>query len=234
MKQVEQLLKYQEVDSELLKIEQDAATSDERKNFQQAKNFLTKAPEKLENLDAKARELKSAISSLVEKYKEVEETLKDYENLDELVEGGADIAFYKKNATQLVDKLKAIRAELNSLTKTVKDADEEYQSLKKKTIATQKQYAEYSVVYQEYKKKKLAEMDEVKKQLDKLAANIDAEVLEKYKVKRSERIFPIICAVQNDRCPKCGIELSIVGKEKVAGGGVTECDNCHRFLYKQD
>ncbi len=76
-------------------------------------------------------------------------------------------------------------------------------------------------------------MNAVKKELEKLAAKIDPEVLKKYQMKRSERIFPIICAVTNNRCPKCGMELSIVGKEKVSGGGVTECDNCHRFLYQE-
>ena len=75
-------------------------------------------------------------------------------------------------------------------------------------------------------------MKNVQAGLDKLAKNIDPEVLKKYQIKRSERIFPIICAVKNDRCPKCGTELSISGKEKVSSG-VTECEYCHRFLYKE-
>ncbi len=233
MEQVKQLLLYQEEDSKLLKIEHDAQGSEEWKNFSQAKSFLTKAPEKLENLDAKARELHAALDLLDKKYAEIEETLKDFENLDELVEEGADISFYKKNATQIAEKLKAIKSEVNTLLKNVKDADEEYKAMKKKTIAVQKQYQEYSAVYQEYKKAKIEEMNAVKKELEKLAAKIDPEVLKKYQMKRSERIFPIICAVTNNRCPKCGIELSIVGKEKVSGGGVTECDNCHRFLYQE-
>ncbi|MDE7265200.1 MAG: hypothetical protein K2N52_02880, partial [Clostridia bacterium] len=224
---------YQEEDSKLLKIEQDAQASEEWKNFSQAKSFLTKAPEKLDNLDAKARELHAALDLLNKKYAEIEETLKDFENLDELVEEGADISFYKKNATQIAEKLKAIKAEVNALSKTIKDADDEYKAMKKKTIAMQKQYQESSAVYKEYKETKLKEMNAVKKELDKLAEKLDPEILKKYQMKRSERIFPIICAVKNDRCPKCGIELSILGKEKVSRGGVTECDNCHRFLYQE-
>ena len=42
----EQLLKYQQEDSKLLKIEQEAAVSEERKNFIQTKSFLNKASEK--------------------------------------------------------------------------------------------------------------------------------------------------------------------------------------------
>ena len=220
---IEQLLKYQTEDSKLLNIEREAATSEEWKNYSQAKSFLTKAPEKLEAMDAKARELESLLEKLNKKYDEIAETLKDFEHLDELVEDGADISFYKRNATQIADKLKSIKSEINALVKSIKDADTEYQTLKKKTITVQEQYKEYSAKYK----------DAVKAELKKLAKDINPEVMKRYETKRSERIFPIICAVKNDRCSKCGMELSIVGKEKLASGEALECENCHRFLYKE-
>lgn len=230
---IEQLLKYQAEDSKLLKIEREAANSEEWKNYSQTKSFLTKAPEKLDAMDAKALEMTAKVEQLKKKFDEIEETLKDFENIDELVEEGADISFYKKNATQITDKLKSIKSEINALVKSIKEADEEYKALKKKTIATQKQNAEYAAVYQEYKKTKLAEMEGIKAGLKQLAKDIEPEVLKRYEAKRSERIFPIICAVKNDRCSKCGMELSILGKEKIESGGVIECENCHRFLYKE-
>lgn len=233
MTNIQKLLKYQEVDSKLLKIEKDAANSVEWKNYSQSKSFMTKVPEKLDAMDARARSLEADLLKIKAKQEEIEETLKDYENLDDLVEEGADISFYKKNATQLLDKLKALKAETNALSKTIKEADEEYKSLKKRTITVQKQYAEYAAAYQEYKKSKLAEMEEVKKELKKLSADIHPEIMKRYEVKRSERIFPIICGVAGERCSKCGMELSIAGKEKISRGEITECENCHRFLYKE-
>ena len=233
MTQIEKLLKYQEEDSKLLKIERDAANSEEWKNYSQSKSFLTKAPEKLEAMNAKARELESDLQKINKKYEDIAETLKDFENLDDLVEEGADISFYKKNATQLLEKLKSIKSEINAISKSIKDADEEYKALKKKTISVRKQYTEFATAYQEYKKGKIAEMDAIKEELKKLSADIYPEVLKRYEVKRSERIFPIICAVAGERCSKCGMELSIAGKEKIARGEVTECENCHRFLYKE-
>ena len=44
MSQIEQLLKYQQEDEKLIKLEQEAASSEERKNYVQAKNFMVKAP----------------------------------------------------------------------------------------------------------------------------------------------------------------------------------------------
>ena len=46
MSQVEKLLKYQEADSRLIKVEQKLNSSDERKKYIQARSYLTKASEK--------------------------------------------------------------------------------------------------------------------------------------------------------------------------------------------
>lgn len=232
MAQVEKLLKYQEEDSKLLKIEQEVSVSDERKKFVQTKNFLTKAPEKLDQLEGKAKELLALLDRLNAKYEEIAETLKDFEHLDELVEEGADVSFYKRNAQAIADSLKSLKSEIASLNSSVKEASEEYQAYKKKVISAQKQYPEYQKAFQEYKNSRQAEITAIQKELEKIAADIEPEVLKKYQVKRSERIFPILCQLNGDRCSKCGIELSIAGKEIVSSGKVIECENCHRILYK--
>ena len=62
-------------------------------------------------MDAKAQEIYVRLDELNKKYGELADTLKDFDNIDELVEGGADISFYKKNISQITDKLKAIKSE---------------------------------------------------------------------------------------------------------------------------
>ena len=232
MAQVEKLLKYQETDEKLLKLERDLGNSEERKNFVQAKTFLTKAPEKLEALDAKAVELSALVAELNKKYAEIAETLSDFDHIDEMVDGGADISFYKKSVTQVSEKLKSIKTEVAALTKAVKEAEEEYQQMKKKTIDMQKQYTESSESYKKLKESLQGEALAVKKELDALKKGIEPEVMKKYDIKRSERIFPILCAENGGRCSKCGSELSLAGKEQISSGSVVECDNCHRILYK--
>jgi predicted nucleic acid-binding Zn-ribbon protein len=229
--QGEKLLQYQEVDSKLLKIDQTLAQSDEYKKYASARNFLTKAQEQLDKLEGKAVELNLLLADLNKKYGEICETLKDFENLDELVEEGAEVGFYKKNALSIIEQLKSLRAEITTLTENIKGSDEEYKTLKKKTIAMQDQYKEYSAKFNELKAQKNDERSGVKKELDGIAKDISPEVLKKYSEKRSERIFPVICAVKNERCSKCGSEISLAGKEQLKGGKVIECENCHRFLY---
>ena len=231
MSQVEKLLKYQEVDEKLLNVERELSNSTERKNLAQAVNFVTKATERLETLDSKALSLAATLEELKQKYAEVAETLADFENLDELLEGGADISFYKKNIAQITEKLKAIRQDVSALTKTIKDSNEEFQNLYVKNRAMQKQGKEYQEAYEALKVEKRKESEVIKGELTKLAKDINPEYMQRYQVKRSERIFPILCPVKDGRCSKCGSELSLIGKEKISSGGVVECDNCHRFIY---
>ena len=93
MSQISQLLLYQEKDSELLKLEQEVSASEEVKKFRQAQSFMKKASEKLDQLDAKSNGLLTRLTALEQTYSEIAETLKDFEHVDELVEGGADISF---------------------------------------------------------------------------------------------------------------------------------------------
>ena len=222
---------YQKKDSELLKIEQEIAGSDERKKYMQTKSFLNKASEKLDKLESQSQAIVAQLEALKSRYAELNETLKDFEHLDELVESGADLSFYQRNLSQIIDKIKALKSEISALTATAKEGVDEYQNMKKKVIAAQKQYPEQHAAYQEFKKSKQDEADKISAELSALSKDIDPEVLRRYQAKRSERIFPIICEIKADRCSKCGIELSIVDKEKIAAGKVVECENCHRILY---
>ena len=198
-----------------------------------ARKFLEKAPEKLDALDAKANELKHIFDQLVAKYKEIEDTIQEYANVDEMVEQGADLSFYKKNASQIMESVKALRAEIAKLESRIEAAKTEYATAKKQTIAMQKQYKEYKVKYAELKDSRAAEMKSIEGELSKIAKKIPAELLEKYTLKRKEKLFPVVCEVQGNRCPQCGIELSVSEISKLADGSFVECDSCRRVLFKQ-
>ena len=129
MTQLQAILNYQEVDRELYAIERELAVSNERKEYVKMKKFLEGAPEKLDSLEAKANGLKAEAVTLNEKYEKTEETLKDFDSLDELIEGGADIAFYKKKAQSVFDQLRRLKAELNELINSINETSAEYQKL---------------------------------------------------------------------------------------------------------
>ena len=231
MANLQAILQYQEVDTKLYKIEREIAGCDERKEYVKVKKFLETAPEKLDALDVKASSLKTQADELAKKYASTEETLKDFENLDELVNGGADIAFYKKKAQSIVEQLKKIKAEINTLTSGIKETDAEYQKLKKQVISAQKQYGEVSEKYKAVKAAREDERKAIETELAKIAKDVPADMMEIYQTKRKERIFPVVGQLTSNRCPYCSMEPPIAARSKLTGGGVIECDNCHRMIF---
>ena len=200
MAQLQAILNYQEIDKNLYKIERELAGCDERKEYVKVKKFLETALEKLDALEVKATALKAEAAELSKQYLATEAILEDFENLDELVSGGADISFYKKKAQSVVERLKKLRADLNALTENVKATDAEYQKLKKQVISAQKQYPEVSEKYKAVKASREDERLAIEKELAEIAKEIPAEVLEKYKTKRKERSDEL-CQFYNPNVP---------------------------------
>lgn len=234
MAQLQAILKYQEIDAKIYKIERDLSASEERKEYVKVKKFLEGAPEKLDALELKAKSLRAKADDLVKQYERLAETLKDFDNLDELVTGGADISFYRKKAQSKVEQLKKMRADLNALTAEIKGTDEEYQKVKKQVISIEKKAPEIIKKYKEFKAAKDAEKKPYETELAAVEKEISAEFLEVYKMKRKEKIFPVVGQINGNRCPYCSMDLPIAARSKLSGGGWIECENhiCNRVLFE--
>ena len=231
MANLQAILAYQEIDRKMFALEKEISESAERKAYVRLKKYLESASEKLDALEAKATGLKTEAVELTKKYLEAEETLKDFENLDELVDGGADIEFYKKKASIVLEKMKKIKADLTSLEKRIKETDEEYKLLKTEVKSKQKEYKEAQEKFAAYKASKEDQKQAIEKELAQAAKGVDADLAAKYKVKRKEKLFPVVGQLYSGRCPFCSMEPPIVAMGALKSGGTIDCDNCHRILY---
>ena len=227
------ILNYQEADRALYAIERELAGSEERKEYAKWKKFLESAPEKLDSLEGKATSLKGAVATLEAKYEKVAETLGEFNSLDELIEGGADVSFYKKKAQVVSEQLKKIKAEINELLKTITATSEEYQKLKKQVIVAQKNFRDAKVKYEALKATKEDVRKEIEGKLEELAKSVGEETLTKYKNKRKEKIFPVLGRMVDKRCPFCSMEPPLAAVNKLTGGATIECDSCRRILFKE-
>ncbi len=229
---LKELLQYQEVDKELRKIEQELASSEERKKYMQAKKFIESAREKLDAQEARAAELRKAKETLAARCEDMAKAISEYGELDAMLEeSGGDVSFYKKKAQELSERLRGLKAELNRLVSDVEGAIGEYKKLREQTIAMQKQGAEYTEKFKQVRNARAAETDAVNARLAEIGKSIPPEILEKYKTKRRERIFPIVVPVGGDMCI-CGMEFSLAQRGRLASGELVECEHCRRMLYK--
>lgn len=232
MSVLQDLLEYQKVDARLREIEQSISSSDVRRKFVQAKKFMESAREKFEAQDKRAQDLKNLRDDLARRSEEIGRQIAEYADLDEMVDEGGDVSFYKKNAQTLLDRLRALKGELQKLTADISATAEEYERFKKQGVQMQKQYKEYKEKYDALKAEHAEEVKEINERLAAIAGKLPHETLKKYQQKRKERIFPIIVPLSGDRCV-CGMDFPLAQQGKLAGGNVVECENCHRFVYKE-
>lgn len=232
MSVLQDLLEYQKVDARLREIEQSISSSDVRRKFVQAKKFMESAREKFEAQDKRAQDLKNLRDDLARRSEEIGRQIAEYADLDEMVDEGGDVSFYKKNAQTLLDRLRALKGELQKLTADISATAEEYERFKKQGVQMQKQYKEYKEKYDALKAEHAEEVKGINAKLAAIAGKLPHETLKKYQQKRKERIFPIIVPLSGDRCV-CGMDFPLAQQGKLAGGNVVECENCHRFVYKE-
>ncbi len=230
MTHLQALLSYQEIDSKLLKLDRELAESEEYKAYRKMQKFIKTAPEKLEALDLKASALTAEATQIAKQYEQMQTTLTEFENIDELVENGGDISFYKKKMQEITERLKKLKADAQNLEKSIKETSEEYGALKDKIMSAEKPYKVAMSKYKTFKESQDDERKTVEAKLAEIEKNISAEWLGKYKVKRDAKIFPVVFQTSNGSC-LCGSSVPIAYQEKLKDG--IECESCHRILFSE-
>ena len=103
------------------------------------------------------------------------------------------------------------------------------------SYVAQKQYGEATEEYKAVKNAKEDDRKQIETQLTAAAEEVTksgaTKVLEWYKTKRKEKLFPIVGVLNQGRCPFCSMEPPIAVKSKLADG--IECDNCHRIIFSE-
>ena len=232
MSVLNELLEYQKVDAKLRKIEQDVASSEEQKKYAQANKFMKSAPERFEAQDRRAAELAALRDDLIRRAEDITRQIAEYSELDEMVEEGGDVSFYKKNAQALLDRLRALKGEMQKLNSDIAATVEEYERFKKQGALMQKQYKEYKAKRDELVGAHKQEVSALRERLAEIGKKIPADILAKYQQKRKENIFPILAPLTGNMCV-CGMDFPLALQERLAGGNVVECEHCRRFVYKQ-
>lgn len=232
MSVLNELLEYQKVDAQLRKIEQEVAASEEQKKYAQANKFMKSAPERFEAQDRRAAELAALREDLIRRAEDISKQIAEYSELEEMVEEGGDVSFYKKNAQALLDRLRGLRSEMQKLNADIASTVEEYDRFKKQGAAMQKQYKEYKAKRDELVNTHKDEVNSLRARLAEIAKKIPEDTLAKYQQKRKENIFPIIAPLNGNMCV-CGMDFPLALQERLAGGNVVECELCRRFVYKK-
>lgn len=230
---IDEILKYQEKDAELRKIEVELASSEERKKTVSAKRFLESTNDAIDKLDLKAAELISAYENATKEQLKLKEQQDEINHAIESLESENEATFLLKKAEELLAKVKALGLEATRISNEIQSVIKEYAQIKQKINVAKAQFNEFGEKYQTLKASKKSEMDAIASQLEVLKKKVDPAIMEMYQKKRAEKIFPIFFEVGADICGACSMNLSMSDLSKLKNGEIVECDNCRRLLYKK-
>lgn len=228
---IEELLKYQEVDAKLRKIEVELAGSEARKKAASAKKYIDGVEENVNKLNARAEELTHAYNEIAAEQERLSEQKAEFKSAFEHAEDEKAITYLLKKVEDLETKIKRLVSQANKVLSGMQGIIKEYATIKSTTKAAQAQLAENGKKYNELKQSKQAEKDEIEKELKKLEKEVDPVLMEKYKKKRNGKIFPVVYEIRGNVCGACNMEVPMSVMTRVKNGAVVECDNCGKLLY---
>ena len=229
---IEQILKYQNLDAELLKLEKDLESNESREQANLITKFVKDATDRTKQLNEEATTLIKELEKLKEvENKGVEHVVKlAKQELGELSEPELrDIEIKITNASK---NLKELERRLITQMEKVKSVLLEFENTKKKIILARQKHKDHKEKYDAMLKEVTPKLEEMKKDLQKLEKIVDKELFDKYKELRKDGVFPILVPLQDGKaCGGCRSSLPSSTIEKLKQNDTIRCENCRRIIY---
>ena len=228
---INKILEYQTLDSELFKIEKSLREDINKKTATQMQNNAKLAQERSYKLNDMAKNLEKEYENLKSQFdiqknkmneifnKDVDSlSLEDVDKLNKLKDKlSANLTTLERNFSKIAENMNNLLADFNKTRKAFQMANEEYSKAK----------ANFDKTQNELNPKKA----EIEKKLASLEKGIDKDIIEAYKKRRVENIFPVVVALAGNCCGGCRTELSLANISTLKEKGVLTCEHCHRIVY---
>lgn len=228
---MEELLKYQEKDAELRKIELELAGSDARKKAVSAKKYLESVDESINLLDVKAAELAHIYEKLNEESKSLAEQREEFKGAMEHADDQDALTYLMKKADELYKKIRSLSQQAAKISESMQSVYREYAGIRGNIKAAQAQYNENAQAYSALKAARQEERNRIEGELKELEKGVDPKLMERYKAKRNNKIFPVVYPVRGNVCGSCNMELPKSVLSHLKNGELIECDQCGKLLY---
>ena len=227
---IQEILKYQEIDGKLLKLEKELKNMPEIQKEADMKTALKNGQNRILMIEKNAQKTtenfakaKAYYQDLVIKIETLSKTVDemDYNKIKEMQQA-------KNNFYQMLEKLEK---ELAKISAQLTMVNNEYLAVIKNAKNARANLELYRSKIAEARAKYDPQIEALKKELAEEEKKVDKKILEKYKAKRESK-FPVIVGVVNGTCGGCRMAISASRKQEFDKTGYIECENCGRIITK--
>ncbi|MBE5746064.1 MAG: hypothetical protein E7359_02120 [Clostridiales bacterium] len=228
---MKELLKYQELDIELKKIEKKVNGSEFFKNVNKSKEIAKKSQIRMIEINEEAKKIIEDINKIAGVKNKGLDLVQKYvnTNVDNMQE---------KDVLEIANKIKPIRKNLEELISRLNILEnkmarllEEFDNMKKQIINSKKVYDENKGKLDSLKEEVEPEIEKAKQKLQNQEKNVNPDLILKYRNLKREGVFPVLVSLNEGKsCGYCRVEQSMHKLEKLKLTGFTECEQCHRII----
>ena len=230
--QMDQLLKYQQVDMEADRFEHEMRQAPNRQKLLKNRNFIIEQQNNMkaieqdtinkadrrEAIEAEAARLNELVSQQVAAY-EANPPVEP----DEIAERTASIQ-------KLLDSLTHYEQELTRMQRDADVLDQRQREIRVRAAKSKAEYDQVKAIYDEEFKRDTATLNELRVKAQQAGVGIDKALLDRYNAIK-QHSAPPIAVLMNGQCGGCYMsQPNVVLREVKEGAKIVCCDNCGRIL----
>ncbi len=226
------ILEYQKLDSQLVKIERQLKDNANKKNASKMHSNMKEAQNRSFKLEEKAGSLLNEIEKVKKQFKIQQDKMDEFssKNLETLSKDEIDKLAMLKD--KLAQNLAILERNLSSLAENVNSVLSDFNKTIKIFNNCKEEYAKSKSAYEDDVKAVEENQKEISSKLQTLAKSIDPKIIEAYQKRRKENIFPVVVPLAGNSCGGCQFELPYANISKLEDEGILTCEHCHRLIYK--
>lgn len=231
---LDKLFNYQHLEIEKYKLIRENSKMDNNEKIKQVKEFVKTKQNDAISLDPDAKEIVSELekgTSKIEKGIEYADKYMD-RNLDDM--SIEELKLLEQKCIKTIENFDAIESFTNSKVRKaeliLKKYSEDVANIKKGKKMIKALESEMG----EKKNEVLPKIEEIDVKLKNLSKQIQPTLMEKYKSKKENKIFPVLVNLTaNGCCGGCGMQLSLGNRDILTSKGFFECEQCKKIIFKK-
>ena len=229
---MENVKKLQELDGQIIKLEREYNSSDE-------KQIMSKMSKYVKDAQNKSIELENTAKDIIKQYNNIKaESEKQYADIKKLVskdEKEMTIEEMQKVMSTINQKsndLYALEKRLGQISQKMKETLKEFEITKTNVMKARTKHKESKQKYEEQVAKLQPRIESIKKEQETLKKKADKMLLQKYLDKRNDNMFPVLVQLLDGKqCGACRMTLPSKQMDKLKENKITVCEQCGRIVY---
>lgn len=227
------MLEYQRLDLELLKLKKSSINSADRANLGKLKSYIVESHNKGFALEDGAKDLLEDYAKLKKQYESNCDKVQKLIDTDISTISLDKVDSFLSQINSLSSELFLLERNINIIITKIKSSLKDFDTTKKNMIKAKEKFNECKEKCEKDAEAIAPKIKEIEAKMAVLEKSIPADLFARYKTIKGDKIFPVFVALDNGHCSGCRVEIPTAKVNKLKQEGSIVCEQCHRIIYNK-